>query len=214
VDGAAPVADAEVVARVRAGDGAAFELLMRRHNRRLFRAARAVLADDREAEDVVQDAWVTAFAHLEALEAPAAVGAWLSRIAVHEALARLRRRARFVGLDDGMPEARSEGRDPEQQAGDRQLARALGVAIDGLPLAYRSTFVLRELEGLSTADTAACLGVPEETVKTRLHRARALLRHALRRRAHAVFEDVFPFAGARCDRIVAAVLARLGARAR
>lgn len=200
--------DAGVVARVRGGDPAAFELLMRRHNRRLFRAARAVLADDGDAEDAVQEAWVRAFAGLSRLATPEAVGVWLVRIAVHEALARLRRRGRFVGLDEHAPHAPWPGRTPEHQAADRQLGHVLEGAIDGLPLVFRATFVLREIEGLSTAEAAAALDVAEDTVKTRLHRARGLLRQVLRRRLDGAWDEVFAFGGTRCDRIVHAVLTR------
>jgi RNA polymerase sigma-70 factor (ECF subfamily) len=206
-----PQPDEELVARIRAGERAIFAVLIRRHNRRLFRAARAILGDDAEAEDVVQDAYVRAYTNLDQFAGRAAFATWLTRIAVHEALARARRRGRFDDLEEALPVLPSPTRDPEQRASDAELARMLESAIDALPPVYRGVFMLREVEGLSTAETAASLDIPVETAKTRLHRARALLRGALEAYARPALPAAFPFAGARCDRIVAAVMARIDA---
>lgn len=203
--------DDEVIARVRAGDTDAFECIMRRYNQRLYRAARAILRDGLEAEDVVQEAYVRAYAQLHQFEGRAAFSTWLTRIAVHEAIARARRRGRFDLLGDTEPdEDRMRLLRPttsvEDQTASHELGRALDAAIDTLPDAFRAVFVLREVEELSTAETAALLDLREETVKTRLHRARSLLRQIL----DAGIRDAYPFGNERCDHIVAAVLARIG----
>jgi len=200
--------DHEVVSRVKAGDTALFEVLMRRYNQRLYRAARAIVRDDREAEDVMQDAYVRAYEHLAQFAGEARFSTWLTRIAVHEALARVRRRGRFVDLEEVMPAVPSPARGPEQRAADGELRRVLEAAIDELPDVYRCAFMLREVEGLSTAETGECLDIPPETVKTRLHRARGLLRRSLEARLGEA-ATVFQFGFARCDRVVAAVLARI-----
>src|SRR5262245_26727948 len=180
---AGELSDEEVVERVRRGETALFEVIMRRYNQRLYRAARAILRDDGEAEDVVQDAYVRAFTHLAQFAGRAAFGTWLTRIAVHEALARARRRGLFRPLGDegaegdDMTTFRSAA-DVEKQVADRELVRVLEAAIEALPDPFRAVFVLREIEEMSTAETAAVLDLREETVKTRLHRARALLRRA------------------------------------
>jgi RNA polymerase sigma-70 factor, ECF subfamily len=214
----AALADEEVVRRVRAGQTGLFEILMRRYNQRLYRVARAILRDDAEAEDVMQHAYVAAYIHLDQYAGRALFSTWLTRIAVHEALARLRRRGREVagaGGPWGDPDEdvislqRSAGPDPEQQVLEGEMRLLLESAIESLPLAYRSVFVLREVEGLTTLETAECLGVSADVVKTRLHRARALLREALYQRMGPP-GDAYPFACPRCDRVVAAVLAQLG----
>lgn len=204
--------DDAVVARVLAGEHAAFEVLMRRYNQRVFRAARAVLRDEAEAEDVAQDAWVRAFTHLGQFGGRSSFATWLTRIAIHESLARRRRRMRHVALDEHAAPLVAGTPPPDEAAGDRQVAAALEAAIDALPAPYRTAFVLRELEGLGTAETAACLDVPEATVKTRLHRARTLLRTRLDATLHVSIDRVFAFGNQRCDRMVVAVLARIAAR--
>ncbi len=209
------LSDEEVVARVRRGETALFEIVMRRYNQRLYRAARAILRDDAEAEDVMQDAYVRAFTHLDQFAGRAAFGTWLTRIAVHEALARARRRGLFQPLGeesadgDDMITFRSAA-DVERQAADRELGRMLEAAIEALPDPFRAVFVLREIEEMSTAETAAALDLREETVKTRLHRARALLRRALYAGTREAAHEVFQFGFTRCDRVVAAVLGRIG----
>lgn len=202
-----------VIARVLAGDPGSFEVLMRRYNRRIFRAARAVLRDEAEAEDVVQDAWVRAYTHLRQFAGRASFGSWVTRIAIHESLARRRYRVRHIPLDDEVDTLPARTRLPEQELGARQVASALEAAIDALPVHYRTAFVLRHLEGLSTTETAACLDVPEATVKTRLHRARGLLRSRLDDVLGVSADGVYAFGGHRCDRVVAAVMARIGAAA-
>ena len=205
------LSDEAIVERVRGGDVALLEILMRRYDQRLYRAARAIVRDDDEAKDVVQDAFARAYEHLSAFAGRVTFSTWLTRIAVHEALARTRRAGHLVEIEETMPMLSPPVRGPEQQVSDRELAEALEVAIDALPDAYRSVFMLRDVEGLSTAETAACLEITEQTTKTRLHRARALLRNRLFARARAALPDTFRFAGARCDALVAAVLARISA---
>jgi RNA polymerase sigma-70 factor (ECF subfamily) len=168
-----------------------------------------VLRDESEAEDVAQDAWVRAYTHLRQFSGRASFATWLTRIAIHEAYARLRRRRRQDALGDHTATPTST-RSPEDEVAARQVATALEAAIDALPLPYRTAFVLRELQGLDTSETAACLDVPEATVKTRLHRARGLLRARLDATLDVSNAGVFAFAGRRCDRMVAAVMARIG----
>ena len=205
-----PLEDAELVRRIRGGETALFELVMRRYNQRLFRVLRALLRDDSEAEDVLQDAYVRAYSHLAQLEQPERLASWLTHIAVHEAKARLRRRNRFVDVKEGSLRAvPSPTRDPEQEALGRQMQRVLVAAIDELPVGYRTVLVLRDVEGLSTAEVAHSLGMSEQAVKMRLHRARASLRDDLYGRVGAAAQPPFSFDGERCDRIVAGVLARI-----
>lgn len=203
--------DDEVIAGVLGGATASFEILMRRYNQRVFRTARAVLRDDAEAEDVTQDAWVRAYTNLRQYSGRAAFATWLTRIAFHEALARRRRRARHVSLGDHATTLAARTPGPDDDVGTRQVAALLEAATDALPGAYRVVFVLRDVEGLDTAETAACLDLPEATVKTRLHRARRLLRERLEPTLEVAADRMFAFAGHRCDRTVAAVLARIGA---
>ena len=186
---------------------------MRRYNQRVFRAARAVLRDDAEAEDVVQDAWVRAYTHLHQFGGRASFATWLTRIAVHEAIARRRRRTLQVPIDDHAPAPVATTPQPDDAADGREVAAAIERAIDALPPPYRTTFVLRDVQGLDTAETAACLDVPEATVKTRLHRARSLLRTQLGATLDVDADGVFAFAGHRCDRMVATVMSRIRARA-
>ena len=207
--------DGALVHRILAGESALFERIMRRHNQRLFRAARAILNDDAEAEDVMQETYTRAFAHLGQFRGEAQLGTWLTRIAVHEALARARKRRRLAPLPANdavealaMPD-RPTPTDPEHEAHNAELRKLLERAIDELPESYRTVFVLREVEGLSTATTAESLGVSEEVVKTRLSRARVRLRDGLYERAGAVASAAFTFGAERCDRLVAAVLPRL-----
>jgi RNA polymerase sigma-70 factor (ECF subfamily) len=209
--------DAEIVRRVRAGDRALFEVLMRRHNQRVYRAARAVIKDESEAEDVMQQAYINAYTHLHQFEARAEFSTWLTRIALNEAFARrqkLRTAAARTGGADGasgapMETMRSAGPDPERQAYGQDLRALLEHAVDALPEHYRAVFMLRDVEGLSTGETAAGLGLGEEAVKTRLHRARAMIRRALAARIGASAPTAFQFPAVRCDRVVAAVFAGL-----
>jgi RNA polymerase sigma-70 factor (ECF subfamily) len=211
-----PPTDEALAARARAGEQTAFELLMRRNNRRVYRTVRAVLREGAEIEDAMQEAYVSAFTHLDQFQGSARWSTWLCRIAYNEALARVRRGRRFVSIDarneEGMRDhepPRTSTPDPERTAADRELARMLEGAIDRLPDIYRSVLVLRQIDGLGVADTAEILEVAEEVVKTRLHRARALLRAEIEDRIGAGLDETFAFDARRCDRVVAAVLARL-----
>ncbi len=208
--------DEEVVRRVRGGETALFEVLIRRYNQRLFRVARGILRNEGEAEDVMQQAFVNTYTHLDQFAERARFGTWLTRIAVHEALARLRHRGRLEEVD-AMPEfdkktmelLTSKDLSPEEQAMRREVRAILELAFDGLPEIYRSVFLLREVEAMSTTETADCLGVSEDTVKTRLHRARAMLRQELFERAGLTAAALFPLHLSRCDRVLAGVYARL-----
>lgn len=206
---AAPT-DEALVERVRAGDLAALEALMRRHNRLLYRTARAILRDDAEAEDAVQEAYLHAYRALDTFRGDAKFSTWLVRIAANEALMRRRRNRRGAEVVpmDGTIEMQAQAHGEE---GDQMLRRLLERRIDALPDGYRAVFVLRALEELSVEETAAALELPEATVRTRFFRARALLREALAREIDLTMEDAFGFAGARCDRTVANVLARIRA---
>lgn len=203
--------DAAVVSAVLDGQVALFEVLMRRYNQRLYRVVRGIVRDPDEAEDVVQEAYLNAYAHLGQFEGRAQFSTWLTKIAVYEALSRVRRRSRFVqeGEDEDMTAIRTTDPDPERQAQASELRTLLEGAIDALPPAYRSVFVMREVEQLSTAETAECLDVSEDAIKMRLHRARAMLRANLMDRVGGTVPEVLRFDGARCDRIVRNVMARL-----
>jgi RNA polymerase sigma-70 factor (ECF subfamily) len=206
--------DEEIVARVLNGEVAAFEIIMRRYNQRLYRTARAILRDDAEAEDVMQDAYVRAYQHLRQFAGRARFSTWLTRIAVHEALARLRRRARFEPLESSNGHGENMNLEsytptPEQQAASAQVNSMLEAAILTLPETYRTILMLRDIEELNTAETAECLDITEENVKVRLHRARALLRKELYARAGSQSSSAFTFMGVRCDRVVHAVMERL-----
>ena len=209
--------DEEVVHRVRAGETALYEVIMRRYNQRLYRIARAILHNDAEAEDVMQDAYVRAYEHLDQFAARAPFSTWLTRIAVHEALARLRQRNRIEPLDDNEPDGdhsmkmTSNSPDPEQSASGSQLRDLLEEAVLGLPENYRTVIMLRDIEELSTAETAQALDLTEENVKVRLHRGHGLIRNWLFERLGSRAKEAFPFMGERCDRVVEAVFARLAA---
>jgi len=207
--------DEEVVRHIRAGETALYEIIMRRYNQRLYRVARAILHSDVEAEDVMQDAYVRAYQHLDQYSGRAPFGAWLTKIAVNEALARLRSRGRiqeleamFNGQDDA-PVLMSNIKSPEQQASSREMNQLLEEAILALPGSYRTVLMMRDVEEMTTADTAAALDLTEENVKVRLHRARALLRKELFSRAGASRREAFPFMGTRCDHMVRSVFERL-----
>ncbi len=202
-----------MIERVRAGEVQLFELLMRRHNERVYRAVRSILRDEAESEDAMQSAYLHAFAHLGDFEARAKFATWLTRIAIHEALGRRRRALRTVPADGAeMTEMAGAGRSPEEQAQDVEHRGLLARAIDALPENFRTVFVLRHVQELSTEETAQCLDINEETVKTRLHRARALLRRMLLEELEPSLGNVLPFEAPRCDRVVAAVLARIALR--
>jgi RNA polymerase sigma-70 factor (ECF subfamily) len=211
------IPDEDLVARVRRGETGLYEMLMRRYNQRLFRVIRSVVTNDSEAEDVLQEAWVRAYEHLNQFEGRAGFATWITRIAFHEALARTRNNKRWTPLENLGGEIMAEvdrrltaSETPETQVMRGELGRMLEAAVDALPETYRSVFVLREVERLSTSETAECLGLSEEAVKTRLHRSRALLRRDLENRLSPAIADAYAFLGTRCDRIVMRVLERIG----
>lgn len=202
--------------RVLAGETALYEILIRRYNQRLYRVARSILRADADAEDVMQEAYVRAYQHLNQFAGEARFSTWLTKIAVHEALRRARLRGRTADLDSVlnsdahvMPTFTPNTRDPERQAYDQELRLVLERSIEALPEIYRMVFVLRSIEGLSVAETAGCLDIGPEAVKTRLHRARSLLRKDLEQRAGVLTAETFPFHLSRCDRVVEAVFRRI-----
>ncbi len=205
---AATLTDAEVVQRVLAGEQALFEVLLRRHDRRVYRTIRAILRDEDEVEDAMQQAWIQAYLHLGEFQGNAAFSTWLLRIAANEGLMRLRRRGPFVEVASTRDEedAMSPGEDPEERAAAREAVRLLERAIEALPPHHRLVFMLREVEGLSTAETAEALGIAEDAAKVRLHRARAALRKILDQTLDGAAAEAFPFHAPRCDRIVARVM--------
>ena len=219
--GLSDLPDAELASRVAAGDPAAFEALMRRHNRALFRTARAILRDDAEAEDALQEAYLQAYRTIGGYRGEARLSTWLARVVANEALMRLRKQARrssIVPLHAGVdteslgeiPES-TMANAPEQSARRGEIRKLLEQRIDALPNAYRSVFMLRAVEEYSVEETAAILQIPEATVRSRFHRARGLLREGLASEVDLATEDVFGFAGERCDRIVGNVMERIGA---
>ena len=212
-DTTAGLTDESVVARVRAGETDLFELLMRKYNRRLYRAARAILRDDEEAEDALQEAYIQAYLHLDQFEGRAQMSSWLTRIVVNEALRRARRRDRAGEVDNDMSDIAAPTGGPEEHAVKAELRRVLERAVDALPEVLRTAFVLRDIENLTTAEAADCLGIPAETVKTRLHRARVFLRQSLRADFAEIAEEAFPFGFSRCDRVVTRVMTRIAAPA-
>jgi RNA polymerase sigma-70 factor (ECF subfamily) len=205
--------DEEIVRRVAAGETDLFELLMRRHNPRVYRAIRSILRDEDEAEDAMQQAYVSAFLHLREFAGGSRFSTWLTRIALNEALGRLRRRRPFVALDATNAEESAMPSEPpptpEGDAARHELGRLLERAIDGLPEIYRTVVVLRDVDGMSTGEAADALGIAEEAVKTRLHRARALLQGRVSALAGEGLSAAFPFHAPRCDRVVRAVMARI-----
>ena len=213
--------ETELLARTAANDVAAFETLMRRHNSRLFRVARSILKDDAAAEDAVQEAYLDAYRHSSTFRGEAQVSTWLTRIVINQSLMRVRRRKRDQNVVpfDTQPGAdgQSSAEDPVDQTSESpatstlraEVRQLLERRIDELPATFRTVFVMRDVEEMSVQETADLLGIPPATVRTRLFRARALLRQALARDVDSATVDVFGFAGDRCDRIVAAVLARL-----
>jgi RNA polymerase sigma-70 factor (ECF subfamily) len=209
------LSDEQIVVRVVAGQTALFEVLMRRHNERLYRAARSIVKDESEAEDVMQQAYVNAYSHLRQFDGRSRFSTWLTRIAIHEALARARRRGRYIDMDPEQPStvtvvtSMATPLDPERLACSRELGALMESAIDRLPDGAREVFILRLVEGMSTEEVAVALDVSEAVVKTRLSRARAALRRELSAQTEAAAATTFRFFRPRCDRVVAAVLARI-----
>lgn len=211
--------DADLARSVASGDPVAFETLMRRHNRVLYRVARAIVRDDTEAEDVLQIAYLHAYQAMADFRGQSKLSTWLTRIVVNEALVRLRQRGReatVIAIDHAPVDApeRPDPEDPEQDRPEALAMRAqtrnlIEAAIDALPEAFRTVFILRALEELSVEETAACLGIPEATVRTRFFRARSLLRESLAREIDIATGEAFAFDGERCDRVVRNVLDRI-----
>ena len=214
------LSDADLVAAIAAGNDSAFVALMRRFNRPLYRTARSILKDDSEAEDVLQDAYLLAYRGINSFRGDAKLLTWLTRIVVNEAVAKSRRTARRAAViqltgviadgDTGDPNVdESLSQQPEQAAMRAEVRGVLEKNIDALPDVFRTVFVLRALEEMSVEEVAVCLGIPEPTVRTRLFRAKGLLRQSLSREIDFAFEEAFSFDGLRCDRIVASVMGRL-----
>lgn len=211
--------DRELARRALARDAEAFRAIIRRHNRKLYRLARSIIRNDAEAEDIVQETYVTAFARLESFRGDASLATWLSRIAINEALGRLRKRRRQAALIADEPAGDTHvipfplnagSIDPERTMAQRQILALVEEATDALPDVYRTVFVARVIEGLSLEQTADLLAIKPQTVKTRLHRARALVRRRLDERIGPLMLDAFPFAGRRCERLTTAVMKHLG----
>ena len=210
--------DTELVRRALAREEAAVRAIMQANNRRLYRLARGLLRNDSEAEDVVQEAYVRAFTHLESFRGDSSLSTWLSRIAMNEALGRLRRQRPSVDVDS-LPQGALEAQiiqfplaatdDPEKSMAQREIQRVVEHAIDELPEAFRLVFITRVIEGMNVEETAEILGLKSETVKSRLHRARTMLRDIVEKKIGPVVMEAFPFAGKRCERLTDAVLKRL-----
>lgn len=215
----APNDEANLVRRAAAGDAAAVRAIIRTHNQRLYRLVRAVISSNADAEDVLQEAYLSAFARLDTFRGEASLSTWLSRIALNAALMRLRAQKRMKRAAPGLTTAEAQiipfplsspTADPERAMAQRQLLHLVEEATDALPETFRLVFVARVIEGLSVEETASLLGLPAATVKTRLHRARKLIRSQLEAQIGPVLIDAFPFAGARCERLTEAVVAKLG----
>ena len=213
------LSDTELVDRARARDELAVRAITKRYNRRLFRLAHSILRDDAEAEDVVQESYVRAFTGLDLFRGDASFGTWITRIAVNEALGRLRRRRPTIDWETYSENrttaqvidfpASAVSNDPERMMAQSEVRAVLERAIDELPDAFRAVFVARIVEGLTIEETADLFGLKPETVKTRLHRARGLLRDALDKQMGPMLTSTFPFDGARCDRMTDAVVRRV-----
>jgi RNA polymerase sigma-70 factor, ECF subfamily len=203
--------DTEVIARVLGGETALYEIIMRRYNERLYRVARAILRDDSEAEDVMQDAYVRAYRNLAQFEGRSAFTTWLTRIAVNEALQRRKQRLKMepIEAEDHIMELAALGDSPEQNYGRQEITGILEQAIAALPEQYRVVYMLREVEEMSTEETAEALALSEENVRIRLHRARGLLKKYLVEKAGLAARHAYPFHLSRCDRVVANVFAKI-----
>jgi RNA polymerase sigma-70 factor (ECF subfamily) len=216
ITGAAQLTDETIVQRVLAGETPLFEVLMRRHNEQVYRAARAILRDEHEAEDVMQEAYVNAYVHLAQFDGRAKFSTWLTKIAVYEALARAKKRGRWQSLDEMPVEplrnamSRTSSENPERQAFGRELGALIESAVDRLGDGYREVFMLRQVQGLSTAETAEALSLSEDVVKTRFSRARSALREDLLEQVgDAAATSAFTFGQSRCDALVAVAMARI-----
>jgi len=218
---AAAGGDAELVRRALGREEAAVRAIITANNRKLYRLARGILRNDGEAEDVVQETYVRAFTHLEDFRGDSSLATWLARIAMNEALGRLRHRrpgVEWSSLPEGALEAQIiqfplVSTDPEKSMAQREIQRVVEQAIDELPEGFRLVFITRVIEGMNVEETAEILGLKPETVKTRLHRARNLLRDNVEKKIGPLIMEAFPFAGKRCERLTETVLRRLGFRA-
>jgi RNA polymerase sigma-70 factor (ECF subfamily) len=209
----AVLSDEQVVRRVRDGENDLYEIIMRRYNQRLFRVIRSILRDESETEEVIQDAYVRAYEHLDQFEGRSKFSTWLTKIAIYEAYARLKSRKRTSGFDDYMEQLMATSdRSPEERTFDAEMRSLLEIAVDSLSDEHRSVLIMRDIEGMSTSETADCLEITEENVKVRLFRARAAIRRQLFERVGAATPRAFQFLGERCDRIVNRVLERIAAR--
>jgi RNA polymerase sigma-70 factor (ECF subfamily) len=212
------LSDAALVARARERDEAAVRAITTRYNRRLFRVARSILRDDAEAEDVMQETYVRAFTGLGHFRGDAAFGTWITRIAMNEALGRLRKRRPTVDWEtyvENRPQAQiidfpvsASSNDPEKMMAQGEIRVILEKAIDELPDSFRAVFVARIVEAMTVEETADLFGLKPETVKTRLHRARALLRDALDKQLGPALSSTFPFGGHRCEAMTEKMVAR------
>lgn len=214
--------DDELLRRAREGDPVAFAFLIRRHDRSLYRVARSVLLNDPEAEDVVQETYLRAVTKLAGFRGDARLSTWLTRITLNEAVRRRGRRRATIPIDrldhaqeqgnrqTSWPSSIASDHDPERSAARLQIRKILERAIDDLPEAFRTVFVMRDVEEISTEETARILELREGTVKTRLHRARRMLRKTLGEQVASALKDVFPFEAPRCERLTKAILAHFG----
>jgi len=211
-------ADADLIGRARARDESAIRAIIKVNNQRLYRLARGILRDDAEAEDVVQETYIRLFTHLEDFRGDYSLTTWLARIAINEALGRLRKRKAALAANAGaqvsaqiiqFPQS-TDLNDPEKTMAQREIQRVVERAVDDLPDPFRLVFIARVMEGMSVEATAQLLDLNPVTVKTRLHRARTMLRDNVERQVGPVMLDAFPFAGARCDRLTEAVMTQLG----
>ena len=211
VQAAAHHSDEYLVERARLGDTVACEALMRRHNQRLYRVIRSVLRTGSDVEDTMQDTYLAALRNLDQFEGRAQFGTWLMKIGLNVALARMRQRMRVVALDDlpDLDEPETGARTPEQQVSNSEMVGLVEDAIDRLPYDYRQVFVLRTVEALDTFETAELLGLNQDAVRQRLHRAREMIQSDIQRRIGATARTAFGFLGRRCDRVVANVMRRL-----
>jgi len=206
--------DEDIVERMKSGETYLFEIIMRRYNQRLFRVIRGILRDESEVEEVMQEAYVRAYEHIDQFAGRSKFSTWLTKIAVYEAYARLKSRHRTSGFHDYMEELMATSdRSPEERTFDAEMRSLLERAIDSLPAEYRAVLMMRDVEGFSTSETAECLNITEQNVKVRLFRARATIRRQLFERAGAASSKAFQFLGARCDQMVQKVFARIGVQA-
>jgi RNA polymerase sigma-70 factor (ECF subfamily) len=217
VAASAEISDEEIVRRVVAGERELFELLLRRYNQRIYRAVRAILRNPDDVEDVMQQAYVSAYRALPQFEGRSGFATWMTKIAMREAAARNRKNMAVLylvparGGENTMNDIPEPGADPETLAVASDLMQHVEAEVAALPEAYRSVLLLREVEGLSTEETAACLEISTDVVKTRLHRARTMLRDALYRRVGVGMQTIFAFGAQRCDRVVARVMEEIRA---